>query len=73
MFTISATEARAKQSTILDKASQGEAVRITRRIGGDVVVISAKEYQEWQAEKFDREFPQITGRFGDALKDLADK
>lgn len=47
MFTISATEARAKQSTILDKASQGEAVLITRRIGEDVVVISAKEYQEW--------------------------
>ena len=73
MRTISATEARAKQAAILEEAANGEPVRITRRVGGDVVMISAEEYQEFRKAGFDRAFDKAVGRFGGALKALADK
>lgn len=73
MITFSATEARAKHSVALDHAANGEPVRITRRIGGDVVMISAAEYEAIQKARFDAEFDKIIGRHGSALKDLADK
>ena len=73
MWVYSSTEARANISEVLDRAAEGEAVKITRRTGKDVMMICEAEYRAFQRFQLDKEFDQLINRHGQALKDLADR
>jgi len=72
MQTYTARDLRAKLAEALDIVNQGEPVTVTRRLGEDVVILNKSEYEALLKAKVDQELASITGRFGNALKNLAD-
>ncbi|MFP1786705.1 type II toxin-antitoxin system Phd/YefM family antitoxin [Lonsdalea quercina] len=59
MRTYTSTLARANISEVLDAATHGESVEITRRDGCSAVVISKTEFEAYQNAKLDAEFEEI--------------
>jgi antitoxin Phd len=73
MQTYTSTQARANISEVLNTATQGEPVEITRRDGSSVVVISKAEFEAYQNAKMDAEFDLIMQRHGHTIEALADR
>lgn len=59
MRIYTSTQARAKISEVLDAATHGEPVEITRRDGSAAVVISKAEFEAYQNAKLDAEFDVV--------------
>lgn len=70
MRTYTSTQARANISEVLDAATRGEAVEITRRDGSSAVVISKAEFESYQNAKLDAEFDVIMQRHGHTVEAL---
>ncbi|EGF6523993.1 type II toxin-antitoxin system Phd/YefM family antitoxin [Salmonella enterica] len=62
MRTYTSTQARSNISEVLDAATQGEPIEITRRDGSSAVVISKAEFEAYQNVKLDAEFDMIMRR-----------
>ncbi|MGJ0627871.1 type II toxin-antitoxin system Phd/YefM family antitoxin [Xenorhabdus bovienii] len=73
MRTYTSTQARANISEVLDAATQGEPVEITRRDGSAAVVISKTEFEAYQNAKLDAEFDLMMQRHGHTIKALTDR
>jgi len=73
MITYTSTQARANISAVLESATNGEPVEITRRDGSAAVVISKAEFDAYQAAKLDDEFDFIMQRHGRTIKALTDR
>ncbi len=73
MLTYTSTQARANISDVLDAATHGEPVEITRRDGSAAVVISKAEFEAYQNTKLDAEFDHIMQRHGRTLEALTNR
>lgn len=73
MITFTSTQARANIATVLDKATSGEPVQITRRDGTAAILISKSEYEAYHNAKLDAEFDEIMQRHGRTVKALTDR
>ncbi|OSM97761.1 MULTISPECIES: type II toxin-antitoxin system Phd/YefM family antitoxin [Lonsdalea] len=73
MRTYTSTQARANISEVLDAATHGEAVEITRRDGSSAVVISKTEFEAYQNAKLDAEFEEIMQRHGHTVEALTNR
>ncbi|WP_213992454.1 type II toxin-antitoxin system Phd/YefM family antitoxin [Sodalis sp. dw_96] len=73
MLTYTSTQARANISDVLDAATHGEPVEITRRDGSAAVVISKAEFEAYQNAKLDAEFDHIMQRHGRTLEALTNR
>jgi len=67
------TDARQKLADVIQMAAEGEPVTITRRGKAPAVIISAEEYAAFLKHKLDREFEEMMGIHGDAIRALADR
>lgn len=67
------SEARQNLAAALETAVTGTPVTITRRGHKSAVIISADEFEQYQAAKMDAEFNAIMAVHGDAIRELADK
>ena len=59
MHTMNYSEARQNLAAALDTAAMGTPVTITRRGHKSAVIISAEEFERYQAAKMDAEFDEI--------------
>ncbi|MFZ3621650.1 type II toxin-antitoxin system Phd/YefM family antitoxin [Leclercia barmai] len=73
MRTMNYSEARQNLASALDSAATGTPVTITRRGHKPAVIISAEEFERYQAAKLDAEFDAIMGIHGNEIRELADK
>ncbi|KLE43366.1 MULTISPECIES: type II toxin-antitoxin system Phd/YefM family antitoxin [Klebsiella] len=73
MRTYTSTQARTKISEVLDAATQGEPIEITRRDGSSAVVISKAEFETYQNAKLDAEFDMIMQRHGHTVEALTNR
>ncbi|QMI03559.1 type II toxin-antitoxin system Phd/YefM family antitoxin [Citrobacter sp. RHB25-C09] len=73
MRTMNYSEARQNLASALESASTGTPVTITRRGHKSAVIISAEEFERYQAAKLDAEFDAIMGIHGSEIRELADK
>lgn len=73
MRTYTSTQARANISEVLDAATHGEPVEITRRDGSAAVVISKVEFEAYQSAKLDAEFDVIMQRHGHTVETLTNR
>ena len=69
MRTVNYSEARQNLADVLESAVTGVPVTITRR----AVIISAEEFERYQAARMDDEFAAIMAVHGDEIRELADK
>ncbi|PKE31597.1 type II toxin-antitoxin system prevent-host-death family antitoxin [Rahnella sp. AA] len=67
------TDARQNLADVIQMAAEGEPVTITRRGKAPAVIISAEEYAAFLKHKLDREFEEMMGVHGDAIRALADR
>ena len=70
MRTVNYSEAR---QNVLESAVTGVPVTITRRGHKSAVIISAEEFERYQAARMDDEFAAIMAVHGDEIRELADK
>lgn len=73
MPTMNYSEARQNLAAALETASSGTPVIITRRGHKPAVIISAEEFERYQAAKIDAEFDAIMAVHGNEIRELADK
>ncbi|BBS49809.1 type II toxin-antitoxin system Phd/YefM family antitoxin [Klebsiella pneumoniae] len=73
MKSYTATEARQSISEVMDIASSGEPVEITRRDGTSNVLISREEFDAWQNQKLDAEFADIMQHYGKPIEALTNR
>lgn len=73
MPTMNYSEARQNLAAALETASSGTPVTITRRGHKPAVIISAEEFERYQAAKIDAEFDAIMAVHGNEIRELADK
>ncbi|WP_134736389.1 type II toxin-antitoxin system Phd/YefM family antitoxin [Proteus mirabilis] len=73
MRTYTSTQARANISEVLDIATYGEPVEITRRDGCSAVVISKTEFESYQNAKLDAEFDMMMQRHGHTVEALTNR
>lgn len=73
MRTYTSTQARANISEVLDTATQGVPVEITRRDGAAAVVISKAEFEAYQNAKLDIEFDLMMQRHGHTVEALTNR
>ncbi|WP_025123562.1 MULTISPECIES: type II toxin-antitoxin system Phd/YefM family antitoxin [unclassified Serratia (in: enterobacteria)] len=73
MIVYTSTQARANISAVLDAATSGEPVEITRRDGSAAIVISKAEFEAYQNAKLDAEFDSIMQRHGRTVEALTDR
>lgn len=73
MRTMNYSEARQNLASALESASTGTPVTITRRGHKSAVIISAEEFERYQAAKLDAEFDAIMRIHGSEIRELADK
>lgn len=73
MRTYTSTQARSKISEVLDAATQGEPIEITRRDGSSAVVISKAEFETYQNTKLDAEFDVIMQHHGHTVEALTNR
>ncbi|CNK24004.1 Phage/plasmid maintenance toxin/antidote system protein (antidote) [Yersinia mollaretii] len=73
MRTYTSTQARANISEVLDAATHGEPIEITRRDGSAAVVISKAEFEAYQNAKLDAEFDLMMQRHGHTIAVLTDR
>ncbi|ADI78281.1 MULTISPECIES: type II toxin-antitoxin system Phd/YefM family antitoxin [Pantoea] len=73
MRSYTTTEARQNIAEVMDTATAGEPVEITRRDGSSAVLISRDDFNAWQEAKLDAEFADIMGRHSRTVKALADR
>ncbi|MBG6249301.1 MULTISPECIES: type II toxin-antitoxin system Phd/YefM family antitoxin [Symbiopectobacterium] len=73
MRTYISTQARAKISEVLDAATHGEPVEITRRDGSAAVIISKAEFEAYQNAKLDAEFDMMMQRHAHAVEALINR
>lgn len=58
MESVNYTNARAQLSRLMDRATLGQPVEITRKDRESVVMISKSSYEAYKRAEFDRRFPQ---------------
>ena len=73
MRTYTTSQARQNIAEVMEAATAGEPVEITRRDGSAAVRISRDDFNAWQEAKLDAEFAEIMGRHGRTIKALADR
>lgn len=73
MRSYTTTQARQNIAEVMDTATSGEPVEITRRDGSSAVLISRDDFNAWQEAKLDAEFAGIMGRHSRTVKALADR
>lgn len=73
MRTYTTSQARQNIAEVMEVATAGEPVEITRRDGSSAVLISRDDFNMWQKAKLDAEFAEIMGRHGRTIKALADR
>lgn len=73
MKSYTATEARQSISEVMDLASSGEPVEITRRDGTSNVLVSREEFDAWQNQKLDAEFKEIMQHYGKPIEALTNR
>ncbi|ABU79468.1 MULTISPECIES: type II toxin-antitoxin system Phd/YefM family antitoxin [Cronobacter] len=73
MRTMNYSEARQQLASALESAAAGRPVTITRRGHKSAVIISAEEFERYQAAKLDAEFAEIMAVHGNEIRELADK
>ena len=73
MHTMNYSEVRQNLAAALETASSGTPVTITRRGHKSAVIISAEEFERYQAAKLDAEFDAIMAVHGNEIRALADK
>ncbi|CAI0786209.1 type II toxin-antitoxin system Phd/YefM family antitoxin [Serratia entomophila] len=73
MIIYTSTQARANIAAVLDAATNGEPVEITRRDGSAAVVISKADFEAYQKAKLDAEFDHIMQRHGRTVEALTDR
>ena len=73
MRTMNYSEARQNLASALESAATGTPVTITRRGHKPAVIISADDFERYQAAKLDAEFDAIMSVHGDEIKELADR
>ena len=73
MRTVNYSEARQNLAEVLESAATGVPVVITRRGHKPAVIISAEEFERYQATKLDDEFADIMMVHGNQIRELADK
>jgi antitoxin Phd len=73
MRTINYSEARQNLAEVLESAVTGVPVTITRRGHKPAVIISAEEFERYQAARLDDEFAAIMAIHGNEIEELADK
>ncbi|MGS3570612.1 type II toxin-antitoxin system Phd/YefM family antitoxin [Klebsiella pneumoniae] len=71
--TVNYSEARQNLADVLESAVTGVPVTITRRGHKSAVIISAEEFERYQAARMDDEFAAIMAVHGDEIRELADK
>jgi len=67
------TDARQNLAEVIQLAVDGEPVAITRRGKAPAMIVSADEYRAFIKHKLDREFEEMMGIHGDAIRALADR
>ncbi|MBG6242206.1 MAG: type II toxin-antitoxin system Phd/YefM family antitoxin [Candidatus Symbiopectobacterium sp. Dall1.0] len=73
MRTYTTSQARKNIAEVMEAATAGEPVEITRRDGSAAVLISRDDFNTWQEAKLDAEFAEIMGRHGRTIKALTDR
>ncbi len=73
MRTMNYSEVRQNLASALETAATGTPVTITRRGHKSAVIISAEEFERYQAAKLDAEFDAIMSVHGNEIRELADK
>ncbi|UJD96450.1 type II toxin-antitoxin system Phd/YefM family antitoxin [Lelliottia amnigena] len=73
MRTMNYSEARQNLASALESAATGTPVTITRRGHKPAVIISADDFERYQAAKLDAEFDAIMSVHGDEIRELADR
>lgn len=73
MRTYTISQARKNIAEVMETATTGEPVEITRRDGAAAVLISRDDFKAWQEAKLDAEFAEIMGQHGRTIKALADR
>lgn len=73
MKSYTAIEAWQSISEVMDIASSGEPVEITRRDGTSNVLISREEFDAWQNQKLDAEFEEIMRHYGKPIEVLTNR
>jgi len=73
MRTYTTSQARQNIAEVMEAATAGEPVEITRRDGSAAVLISRDDFNAWQEAKLDAEFAEIMGLHGRTIKALADR
>ncbi|MDI6427447.1 type II toxin-antitoxin system Phd/YefM family antitoxin [Cronobacter dublinensis] len=73
MRTMNYSEARQHLASALESAATGTPVTITRRGHKPAVIISAEEFERYQAVKLDAEFAEIMAVHGNEIRELADR
>ncbi|ELQ6170843.1 type II toxin-antitoxin system Phd/YefM family antitoxin [Cronobacter dublinensis] len=73
MRTMNYSEARQQLASALESAATGTPVTITRRGHKPAVIISAEEFERYQAAKLDAEFAEMMAVHGNEIRELADR
>lgn len=73
MRTMNYSEARQQLASALESATTGTPVTITRRGHKPAVIISAEEFERYQAAKLDAEFAEMMVVHGNEIRELADR
>ncbi|EPD6701512.1 type II toxin-antitoxin system Phd/YefM family antitoxin [Cronobacter dublinensis] len=73
MRTMNYSEARQQLASALESATTGTPVTITRRGHKPAVIISAEEFERYQAAKLDVEFAEMMAVHGNEIRELADR
>ena len=73
MTTMTYSEARQNLADVRESAFTGVPVTITRRGHKPAVIISAEEFERYQAARLDDEFADIMMIHGNEIRELADK
>ncbi|ALB68522.1 type II toxin-antitoxin system Phd/YefM family antitoxin [Cronobacter muytjensii] len=73
MRTMNYSEARQQLASALESATTGTPVTITRRGHKPAVIISAEEFERYQAAKLDAEFAEMMAVHGNEIRELADR
>lgn len=73
MRTMNYSEARQQLASALESATTGTPVTITRRGHKPAVIISAEEFERYQAAKLDAEFAEMMAVHGNEIRELANR
>ncbi|NIG62473.1 MAG: type II toxin-antitoxin system Phd/YefM family antitoxin [Serratia symbiotica] len=73
MIIYTSTQTRANIAAVLDAATNGEPLAITRHDGSAAVVISNADFEAYQKAKLDAEFNHIMQGHGRTIMALTDR